>query len=166
MSPWTSQLIRFARFCAGDPATNLQMAITLIIAMIAMVVSLESYARSFKFPVRDSNRCIGVFLVGALACSFAAITGAIYIAPKFASHELRTAVPLVFSAIAIAAVVTPFAVFVFKGSYMKTLSGIFLSIAAAVVAVLMTKAVFTAVRKGEGDLDKTRTRKERMREVL
>lgn len=166
MSAWTSQLVKIAKFCAGNPETNIEMAIILIIAMIAIVISFESYARSFKFPVRDVNRFLGIFLVGVLACFLAAIIGAIYIAPQLTDPALRAAMPFICAAVALIAIVAPFAVFMLKGPYMKTLSGLFLSIAAAVVAVLMTKAVFTAVRKGSGDFDKTRSRKERINEVL
>lgn len=166
MSQWTAYLARILKFCSGNPDTNIELVVILILAAVVSTAAFESFARSFKFPVRDMNRFLGILMIGVISTFVFASAAAIYIGPHITSPNVRSAAPIIAAGIAIMAVTTPFAIYLCKGSYMKTLSGIVLAILAAVAAVLLTKAAFGTIRKGRGGMEGTRARTRQINQVL
>lgn len=160
------EILRLVRLLTGNPASNIELGVTILFSVVACIGVIDKVTRSFKFPVTGTNRAAVLVLAGVILGLLAVAAANLYLVPCVKTESLQPFVPLVVGLLVLLAILAPAACFIFKSPYFKSLFVMLLGAAAAAAISVILRAGIQAVRSGGKDFEKTRQRTEKVNRML
>ena len=96
----------------------------------------------------------------------AVVATRLYLVPALHSSPMLPWLPLVVAVLAIVLLVAPLAKWILSSGYFEAVFSLVLSVAAAVLVVVMVRAGFNAFRHGDKGFDKTQRRRDSINRVI
>jgi hypothetical protein len=168
MNIWQKEILKIVNLVFGNAgkATDLEIAVCLIAAILGTVLILKWTAKSFGASMADNGRIFTVIGTGILLALVVTAASNIYIIPHIKNAMVIKWMPLASCAIILFVIVTPLSCFLLKAKYFPMLFAGLSSIFAAIGIVMLVHGAFGAIKQGDKEFKKTRERTENVNDMM
>jgi hypothetical protein len=166
MYAWKVEMFRIINTALCRPSSPLELTTLALLALITYVLVSRKIGGALEIIMTDILHSLAATAVGVAAVLAVTAAANLYIVPGIGSPALRLSASIVAAALALLAIAVPAVCLIQKGSYLNSLFTILLSIAAALVVVLLVHAGFKAVSSGSGQVGKGVRHKKTLEEAM
>jgi len=168
MNIWTSELQNIIKLLFGNAgkATDIEIAVCAVAAVILAIFALKWAGNSFGFAMADRGRSTAVIAVWILLALAATAAINIYAAPLIKNPALVKWIPVAACALILLILIVPLAMVLLKSKYLQTLLAMLISIGAAAGIVLLVHGALGMASQGGKDFKKTKERTDSINEII
>jgi len=166
MESWRRSTVQLLELLGGGPIGSVAFAMTLAIGSLTLLVLLNVFGRVCGIANRGIIRRLLGGGVGAGAALATTAAGIVWVIPHAGPPAVRMALMIVLPVAGLALVGVPLTRPVFRAAYSNILITLVASLALAVVAMLLTTALFESVVTGDRQSRALKHRADAMENVL
>lgn len=168
MHIWTNEALKIIKSLLGNSgqASDIEIAICLIAAILSAVIVLRWIAKAFGATMSDNGRALTVAGTGIILALASVVAFNIYLAPTIKSALLLKWVPLASCGLILIVIVAPLSCLLLKIKYFPAIFASLLSIGAAIGIVILVHGGFGAIKEGDKGFKKTKERTESVNDVI
>lgn len=160
------EMLRTLNMWAGNPPNAGMLALLLFMGALAFVIVLHHAARAVHSPQPGWIRASAVVVFGVLLVAAATAAAGHYLAPHVAHPGLRRLLPIAIPLLGILLLVVPLCALLHRINLVQSLIAVVVGTLTAAVVILLVTAAIGAIRSGESEVRKTRSRSNALREIL
>jgi len=160
------EVLNILNLLACKPANNQELAIIIVLSLLAAVLVLKAAAKALDFSMADIDLAAVCVLVPYVLSIVAIAALKVYVLGKIADPRLQLAVIIVTLLVILLAVAMTLCKMLMKGGYFMSLAPIIFSVVAAVVITIGAKYTIGAVKEIIKGFDATKDRTEAVNKDL
>ena len=162
LKPVIMELLKLISF---NTSSQTEMIFLLAVGFVAFCIGTMKTAKALQFPMLGAGRTSAVILIGLALFLVVGACVKVYLTPAIPSNLHIYIIPAA-AVIVIFAAVIPLACLMFKSKYFQTLFSLIIGACAAALAILLLQYGLNAIREGEKGFDKTKSRNDKMEEMI
>ena len=166
MAWWKAEIIRTLHGWLGNPGNTALFAILLFLGLLAAVIVLRQAARAVRSPEPGWLRSIVVVAGGLLLTTATTVAARRYLQPHIGNESLQALLPYLVPTAACLILVLPLCCVMHRINPLQGLIALAMSLAAAVVVVLIVHGAIGAIERGGGNMRRTRQRSDELEEIM
>lgn len=163
---WIAEGGQIVRELIGATGSATEYNVLLGVAIVAFLFALFNISAAMGSTMATPLRVLGVAVVGGYLVMGATVATQLYLVPNLHSSPMLPWLPLIVAGLVTLLLVAPLAKWLLSSGYFDAVFALVLSVAAAALVVVMTRAGFNAFREGDKGFDKTHRRRDSINRVI
>ncbi len=163
---YRQEFFRLANALMGRPGSVAEWVAMSVLGVVVFVLILTLVGRAFNCAMADPGRVLATGVATALLLTVVAVVSNVHLVPFMGDWTWRYAITFGIAVLVFGGGAVPMGRVFIKGSYNQVLFAMLIALAAAALAMTMTRAGFRAARAGDQGLAPARDRLEQAKETL
>jgi len=163
---WIREAEQVLREMIGSVGSGTEYNVLLGLAILGFLFALFNISAAMGSTMSTPLRIVAVGVVGGYLVMAAVVATRLYLVPALHSSPMLPWLPLIVAGVVTLLLVAPLAKWILQSGYFEAVFALVLSVAAAALVVVMTRAGFNAFRHGDKGFDKTHRRRDSINRVI
>lgn len=166
LTVWLDEGAQIIRELIGSVGSGTEYNVLLGLAIVGLLFALFNISAAMGSTMATPLRVTGVAVIGGVAVMAAVVATRLYLVPALRSSPMLPWLPVIVAGLVTLLIVAPLAKWLLASGYFEAIFALVLSVAAAALVVVMTRAAFNAFRHGDKGFDKTHRRRDSVNRII
>ena len=168
MIAWKQSAMEAANLLLGRPSDSLEFTVLILVGAIVFLILFHAITKLLSLPVTGIAMAGLTLIVLAAACVGAGALALVYLAPLACvrTAHLGLWVPFAAALVALVVVVAPAMCLIHRSRYGQSLVALLLGVGALAATLALTHAAYGAIKSGDREFERTRSRTDTVNEFL
>lgn len=168
MNPWKQSAWEAANLLLGKPTSSTELTVLLVVGAALFLILFHLITKLMSLPICNVSMAGATLLILTAASVGAGAAGLIYLSPLEWLHgeAARPWIPFGTLLPALLVVVVPSMRLTHRGRYGQSLVALLLGLGALAATLVLTHAVYGAIKSGDQEFERTRSRTHTVNEFI